>query len=293
MDDAWSMDYGEQDMKLVSTGPETLDSYYTMNTSSAGKSKVVVCLPKQTWMEHPIFQKETGFRVEILVQPAIKEIDMTRITLREQQKFSDPQTYLGIQMLVERYRHLFRDPEFGNFSLILSDGTTLRCDKKILSLSSDYFQAMLKHNTRETAQNEAPIQKFSTEAVTEFLIYAHTGECLNLGNHAEEVLEMTDMYQIKSLKDKAELALIKRISKTNCMKMLALSFTYGCRRLAAPSYIMYTAFAYELSKTDEIYYDFNCKYIQELAILHFFWFVPNFGNVPLRSPSVQKKIKSH
>ena len=97
-----------------------------MNTSSNGKSKLVLCLSKEAWMEHPIFNAETGIRVEIIVQPAIKETDMTKIALREQQKFIDPQTYLGIQILVEKYRQLFRDPEFGNFSLVLQDGTILR-----------------------------------------------------------------------------------------------------------------------------------------------------------------------
>ncbi|OQV20176.1 hypothetical protein BV898_05734 [Hypsibius exemplaris] len=277
LDGQWRMEFDGEDMKLVSTGPEMLDSYYTMNTSSIGQSSALICLPHEAWAAHPIFCGETGLRLDIWVVPALKEADIMRIALREQQKFLDPQSYMGMHILTERYRQMVRDPEAGNFTLNLDNGVKLRCEKKILVVSSDYFDALMKHN-RDAPSNEARINRFSVDAVAEFLVFAYTGEAPHVGKYAEEIVELADMYQVRGLKEKAERCLIRRLNRSNCIKMLNLAFTYNCRRLSGPAFIMFKAFAYELSQEDG-FWEFSRNFIQELGMLQFFWFEPNFGNV--------------
>ncbi|XP_055329357.1 uncharacterized protein LOC129582014 isoform X2 [Paramacrobiotus metropolitanus] len=279
LDGLWMMEFEGEEMPLVSTGPDMLDSYYTMNTSSFGRSSTLICLPQDAWTTHPIFSGDTALRLDIVVMPALREADILRIIMRDQK--IDVQNHTGLRMLMEKYRQLVRDPDSGNFTLLLEDGTVLRCEKKILALCSDYFDAMLKHSSRETNENQAVIRKFSLDVVMEFLIFAYTGECPSMGKYAEEVLELADMYQVKGLKEKAEKSLMKRLSKGNCMKILGLAFTYSCRRLVAPAFIMFKAFGYELSH-EEQFWDFNLKYAEELRMLDVFWFDPLFGNIPIK-----------
>ena len=97
------------------------------------------------------------------------------------------------------------------------------CHKHILAAASPVLEAMVENKHKESIEGKADI-KFSGEIGRAFVKFIYTGEVEEalLKEHASAFLDMGNMYELKRLKDLAEVELLKQLDKENMVEMISL-----------------------------------------------------------------------
>ena len=96
------------------------------------------------------------------------------------------------------------------------------CHKHILKAASPVLEALVETKLKEGTEGKADVN-MSKEIGQAFLKFIYTGEVddATLTEHALGLLIMGEIYDLKELKDLAEVALIKGLSKDNMVEMIA------------------------------------------------------------------------
>merc|ERR1719239_1558836 len=101
------------------------------------------------------------------------------------------------------------------------DCVEVPCHKHILAAASPVLAAMVKNKHREAIENKADF-KLSGEVGQAFVKFIYTGEVEEalLKEHGSAFLAMGELYDIKELKDMAEVELVIQLNKENMVEMI-------------------------------------------------------------------------
>ncbi|CAD6204152.1 GSCOCG00009889001-RA-CDS [Cotesia congregata] len=118
-----------------------------------------------------------------------------------------------------------------------SDVVILVGDKKfdahklILTTRSCVFEAMFSYDMKEKKENEVTITDIDCEVFEKLLEYIYTDKVENLDIFAEGLLDASDKYQLRGLKEICEDSLAKTISIENAIRILILADRHNATRL--------------------------------------------------------------
>ena len=158
-----------------------------------------------------------------------------------------------------------------DFALVSKDGVVLRCHKDRLIENSEYFDAMLSHQVRESVENQMDVQDYDGATVASFLewIYAaklgedivmklkqvaEPGEFISQRRFDEkkfspDLLKMANQYQMLDLQSDCEDYLHQTVSKENAVETWKAAGISGSEKLRGKAL---TTIARDLAKGLEI-----------------------------------------
>ncbi|XP_044581033.1 speckle-type POZ protein-like A [Cotesia glomerata] len=103
--------------------------------------------------------------------------------------------------------------------------------KVILIARSCVFDAMFSHDMKESEENEITIPDVDPVVFKKVLDYIYTDKVEDLDTFAEELLEVSDKYQLLALKEICEESLSRTISVENSIRRLVLADRHNSERL--------------------------------------------------------------
>ncbi|CAG5075203.1 Similar to spopla: Speckle-type POZ protein-like A (Danio rerio) [Cotesia congregata] len=103
--------------------------------------------------------------------------------------------------------------------------------KLVLITRSCVFDAMFSHNMEENKKNEITISDVDPEVFKKVLDYIYTDKVDDLDTFAEELLEVSDKYQLLALKEICEDSLSKSLSVENSIRILILADRHNAKGL--------------------------------------------------------------
>ena len=92
---------------------------------------------------------------------------------------------------------------------IVVEGAEINCHKFVLRCRSPVFSAMLAHEMQESSTRKIEIKDFSEETVRQMVYFMYQGRLKGDETFSEELLQISDKYELTLLKEKCEEALIK------------------------------------------------------------------------------------
>ena len=119
---------------------------------------------------------------------------------------------------------------------IVVEGTEIKCHKFVLRCRSPVFSAMLAHNMKESSTRKIQIKDFSEETVRQMVYFMYQGR-LKEGDEtfSEDLLQISDKYELTLLKEKCEEALIKVWTHTLFFLFFIFSFSISMELLLLDS----------------------------------------------------------
>ncbi|XP_074102329.1 speckle-type POZ protein B-like [Cotesia typhae] len=103
--------------------------------------------------------------------------------------------------------------------------------KLVLITRSCVFDAMFSHDMKENKKNEITIPHVDPDVFKKVLDYIYTNKVNDLDTSAEELLEVSDKYQLLGLKEICEEHLSETLSVENSIRILILADLYNANRL--------------------------------------------------------------
>ena len=107
-----------------------------------------------------------------------------------------------------------------------STGKAIRCHKLHLSRRSPVFHAMFKNRMAESELGEVTIPDFSERVVEMMISFMYSGELLKGDNKEDvlqELLEISDKYEVDALKSRCESILVREIGDSNVAALWVIS----------------------------------------------------------------------
>jgi len=165
------------------------------------------------WTDLSGFGPEFGFRVPIASREKRGRNIMLQIATKGKTTKYDQSSIKKADL------DFFNNKEFSDVVVKCGD-ERFECHKVFLATKSPVFKAMLTSNMKETNNNEIQIDDIEPEVMTEFLKFIYTGKSSNLDKFAMDLFIAADKYQINSLKEICEEALISSLEIDNCLSLL-------------------------------------------------------------------------
>lgn len=165
------------------------------------------------WTDLSGFGPEFGFRVPIASREKRGRNIMLQIATKGKTTKYDQSSIKKADL------DFFNNKEFSDVVVKCGD-ERFECHKVFLATNSPVFKAMLTSNMKETNNNEIQIDDIEPEVMTEFLELIYTGKSSNLDKFAMDLFIAADKYQINSLKEICEEALISSLEIDNCLSLL-------------------------------------------------------------------------
>jgi len=118
--------------------------------------------------------------------------------------------------------------------IVASTGKAIRCHKLHLSRRSPVFHAMFKNRMAESESGEVTIPDFSEQAVEMMISFMYSGELLKGDNKEDvlqELLEISDKYEVDALKSRCESILVGEIGDLNVAALWVISDRFQAPKL--------------------------------------------------------------
>ena len=132
-------------------------------------------------------------------------------------------------------RNMLQSPDLSsqpyNFSIIVGD-EKIPVHRQWLQDVSDYFYCLFDSRMQETEKATLELKDTKTSVVKTVIAYI-CGKVINI--ELEDIMDYVDiveMWQILSLKDKLEMYIIKYFDRSNCFHFWIMAQTYGMKKLA-------------------------------------------------------------
>ena len=123
--------------------------------------------------------------------------------------------------------NVFKKMQRTDFLFVCDNGEEIPCHKLILSAASPVLEAMVENEYKEALDGKANI-KLSSDVGRAFIQFVYTGtvEKDMLEEHASEFLAAGEFYNMKELKDLAEVELLNQLNKENMVDMISIGEIY-------------------------------------------------------------------
>ncbi|XP_023318724.1 protein roadkill-like [Trichogramma pretiosum] len=127
---------------------------------------------------------------------------------------------------------LFLSKEFSDVKIITSNENDIPSHKNILAAASPVFKAMITHDMLENKESTIKITDSTKNIVTEMLRFIYTGQISTIETDMIiELLKVSDLYEINSLKNKCGKMLCADLSTENAIKILIAAHKYKAKYL--------------------------------------------------------------
>ncbi len=136
----------------------------------------------------------------------------------------------SVNAMSSGFNSLLNSKESSDVKLIC-EGTTFHCHKIVLAARSDMFRRMFSHVGLKEAQGVVDIADADPDAVAKMLSFMYRDKCQSLGDHAMELLQLSDRYDVPLLKLQCEKWLAENISTTNAIDILNLAYLHSSEQL--------------------------------------------------------------
>ncbi|XP_057324851.1 speckle-type POZ protein-like [Microplitis mediator] len=103
--------------------------------------------------------------------------------------------------------------------------------KIILMARSPVLAAMFSHDMIEKKENKISIPDVTPEIFEKVLKYIYTDEVNDLNEIADDLLEVADKYQLRSLKEMCQESLSKTLTVKNALKIMTLADLHSAKDL--------------------------------------------------------------
>jgi len=122
--------------------------------------------------------------------------------------------------------------KWADFALVADTGEELKCHKVVLAKESEFFEAMLSSDCKETNTNKMKVPNFSLETVFTFLEYIYAGlkwndqvkhrpymKDFDMGKITPELMKMCHTYQVDGLFQECSYQLSLKVSDNNVVSL--------------------------------------------------------------------------
>ena len=120
--------------------------------------------------------------------------------------------------------------ELCNIELVVGD-VRIPAHKSILCACSPYFKAMFSSSYSEASQGSVIIRDVSSTALELLVQYFYTSEIYITTDNVQELLSVSCMFQITSLKDACCEFMRRHLGVTNCLGVRAMADLHSCAQL--------------------------------------------------------------
>ena len=138
----------------------------------------------------------------------------------------------GQAQVSEHFGKLLNNKEFSDVE-IECDGEIFNCHKAVLSIRSDYFQAMFQADMAENRSNKVAIKDVDSQVVREILQFIYTGATNKnvLKEKSRELLAAANQYQLDLLKSICEDHLCSHLQIDNAIENLVFGAFHQASKL--------------------------------------------------------------
>ena len=123
--------------------------------------------------------------------------------------------------------------------------------KVILAATSPVFAKMLEHQMQESLNNRIEIKDIDSDVLKEMLVYIYTNQVPKMDEMANDLLYVTDKYQLDHLKALCELHLTCSLQINNASHIVQLAFTHNAPQLRKNALKFIAKNAAEVRATEE------------------------------------------
>ena len=127
-------------------------------------------------------------------------------------------------------RNTFNDEELNDFKIICGQ-KELFVSKLILMSLSEVFKTMFLIDMKEQNTNQLVVEDIDEKVMQEFLNYLYFGDLGQLDNFKEELLYVSDKYEVLNLKTICSKLLFVEINPKNAIKLLLTFDKYNCNEV--------------------------------------------------------------
>ncbi len=125
-------------------------------------------------------------------------------------------------MLTEVHKW-FEAEDFGDTTIVASDGQKFRCHKDILARRSEVFKLMFSSGLKESIENIVNINHFNGEIISSLLSFIYIDDCGNIWQIAERLYAAAHKYQLERLKSLCESSMASNLSAKSIVKTYRLA----------------------------------------------------------------------
>jgi len=169
--------------------------------------------------EQQLYDEERGFYLDVSII----------IQVKDSRHVSDISSIIPASMgdFVRDMQSIVGHEGTTDFS-ITCNGKKFMCHKNVLSARSEYFKKMFESNTIEKIMNNLDIKASSYTAVGKMLWYIYSGEQPYLLYYQDivDLLQLADMYMLKTLKLNCGETIINHLTIDNCISSFIIISRY-------------------------------------------------------------------
>ncbi|XP_006811771.1 kelch-like protein 29 [Saccoglossus kowalevskii] len=116
-------------------------------------------------------------------------------------------------------------------TVISTGGKEFPCHRAVLACSSPYFKAMFSAEMKETQEGRITLDNVRAETLELLLEYAYTSKITINSANSQELLEMADLLQYKTIVQAASEYLERQLHPDNCLGIKYVAEMHACTRL--------------------------------------------------------------
>uniref|UniRef100_A0A1B0A4I6 BTB domain-containing protein n=1 Tax=Glossina pallidipes TaxID=7398 RepID=A0A1B0A4I6_GLOPL len=120
--------------------------------------------------------------------------------------------------------------KFFDFSLDV-DGEVIHVHKLALAIASDYFAVMFEADMKERKEGTVKLQDVDVVAVKALIDYIYSGFITLTEENVEEVLSVSDIFQMGWVKEECVEFLKDTLNQKNCFRVRKLADMHSCKGL--------------------------------------------------------------
>ncbi|XP_071171912.1 kelch-like protein 12 [Mytilus edulis] len=135
-------------------------------------------------------------------------------------------------LVLDGFYNLWKDKLLCDVKLMCHN-EEIYAHRSMLLIYSDYFKAMFTIGLSESSQSMPHIQldEASPEALKSLLLYMYTGSLSVTNDTVQDLIVLTDLLQMRDVKEQCFLYMEKSLDVTNCLGMWDFAETYGSTTL--------------------------------------------------------------
>lgn len=167
--------------------------------------------------------------------------------------------------LLDRMEKMRRENEQCDFTIEVQ-GEKLQVHRSVLCSFSDYFDAMLRHDTKERQLGLVEMKDVDFESVKACVEYMYTAKLSVSQDKYEDVMHTAHMLQLQKLCDAVAALLETSLDTKSFFSIRRIAVLYGCRKLQERC-AKFAAQNLGKLATEEQFLDIDKEYILELLSL--------------------------
>ncbi|XP_041973699.1 BTB/POZ and MATH domain-containing protein 5-like [Aricia agestis] len=150
--------------------------------------------------------------------------------------FDQDNSSIDSNMPFHDFETLLKDPVGADFTIESADGEKFKVHRILLTSLCEVFKAMLKEDTAESQNGFVKLVDVSKEDLSCIVEFIYTGTVKDIeNNNFFSLLMLADRYDLKGLKELAEIVLSNQLSSENVLEILAVADLYNSQHLKTAS----------------------------------------------------------